>query len=177
VISGAYLPGEQQAYTQEFAEAPDGVVELPQVSSGFAPDEYSQWLAINELGLHYVTSHVVYPNDLLDDEAGEQSGWPYLRARFDKYLVWLQLAAPGMRQATAREGAMAVQRFDRLRVSLSVDGSQAKLHLDGFYDEAWLLLRTTRPPAAIEGGNLTGVATGLYLVEAHQPDLIIELEK
>ena len=63
-----------------------------------------RWVAINELRLHYVNSHFVHPDDVLDKERGAEKGWVYLRDQFEEYLMWIHLAAPGIRNLTASEG-------------------------------------------------------------------------
>jgi hypothetical protein len=177
VIAGSYLPREGfPVLVQEFAESPDGFVEYPRVTAGFEPNDYMQWTALNELALHYVISHSVNPNDLLGRVIEVRSGWPYLREKFEDYVQWLQVGAPSIRKMTAAEGAMAVQRFDRLTVSREM-GETYQITLGNFYDEAWLLLRTSDTPVTVEGGAIIEVATDLYLIEATMPHITIDFRE
>jgi hypothetical protein len=173
-ISSLYLPEEgSQTYNQEFTEASDGIIELPRTISGYDINDYQYWVAANELSLHYVSSHFNHPDDVLDLERGAEKGWPYLRDKYAAYLKWLQDTAPGLRNMTGIEGAMAVQRFSRLAMETQNDNGTLEISLGNFYDEAWLMLRSTKKPLLVDGGSLTAVTSNLYLVKATQSKIII----
>ena len=178
VISSVYLGSEEEygTYVQEFEEASDGIIELPRIGAGFLINEYMQWAAINEMSMHYVISHFVHPDDILDVERSGGYGWSFLRNQFDDYLMWLYRSAPGIRNMTAREGAMAVQRYARLGVESKIDQGNYHIMLHNFYDEAYLLMRTAFKPVKMEGGEFSKVADGLFLIHATQPDVILSVE-
>ena len=176
VVSGVYLEAEEGlAYEQEFEEAADGIIELPRVIAGYDPSEYMQWAALNELGLHYVNSHFVHPDDVFDVDNGAMTPWEELRSSFEAYVSWLNTAAPGLRNMTAQEGGAAVQRFDRLLVNSTFDGKNYQMELENFYDEAWFILRSSTPPLNVDGGSFTQIATNLYLIEALQPTITVQI--
>jgi len=175
VISGVYLPEPTGLlYEQEFSEAPDGIIEFPRVISGYEIQDYETWSALNELGLHYVNSHFVRPSEAFDMSQGEDKGWPFLNDHFNAYVGWLTQSAPGLRQMTASEGAMAVQRFARLVVkSESVNGDY-HITLGNYYDDAWLMFRTSKMPQSVQGGAIVPVASNLYLINATDSTIIIK---
>jgi len=178
VISSVYIQDDNLlGYPQEFTEAPDNIIELPRIVAGFEPSEYMIWTAINEIALHFVYSHFVHPDDVMDEERGRREGWTHHRETFDEYLLWLHTAAPKIRNMTASEGAMALQRFDRLDLSGVLDNASYTISLENFYDEAWLLMRTSFDPETIEGGSFTELTEGLYLIEARQPEVAIRFEE
>ena len=124
VIASVYLEDENgMAYQQEFMEAWDGIIELPRVSSGFDPDEYTYWAVMNELALHYVNSHFFHPDDVIRADRGGDKGWLYLRGKYEEFVKWISEAAPGLRNMTAQEGAMAIQRYDRLKFHYAMRSS------------------------------------------------------
>lgn len=175
VIASVYLPDEDDlAYEQEFIEAADGIIEFPRIIAGYEITDYMWWVAVNELGLHYVNSHFVHPDDVLAEDRGAQKGWDYLQTQFNTYVAWLSEAAPGLRNMTAQEGAMAVQRFSRLDVKTEISNGLCRVSLDNFYDEAWLMLRTSKRPLSIQGGEITPVSSGLYLIKALQSQVVIQ---
>jgi hypothetical protein len=133
------------------------------------------WAAINELGLHYVNSHFVHPFDVLNDDEGAQHDWIYLRDKFEEYVKWLSDSAPGLRNMTAKEGAMAVQRFDRLSLNSSLTAGSYRIILDNFYDEAWLMLRTDEKPLSVDGGTISQVSSNFYLIKATAPEITVEI--
>jgi hypothetical protein len=167
VIASVYInDSDKTSYEQEFTEASDGIIEVPRIISGYDPSTVSRFAAINELRLHYVNSHFVHPDDVLDPERGADQGWAYLRDHFEQYVNWLTGSAPELRNMTAREAAIAVQRFARLAMQTNTDNRTVEIELGNFYDEAWLMLRSTSQPASIEGGTFLPVSTDLYLVKA-----------
>jgi hypothetical protein len=72
---------------------------------------------------------------------------------------------------------MAVQRFSRLKVIAALEQNTYTIHLGNFYDEAWLMLRTTRQPLSITGGKITQVTSSLYLIQADKPDIQIQIKE
>jgi hypothetical protein len=174
VISGLYLSGEGGlAYQQEFSEAADGIIEFPRISGGYETPSYMRWASINELSLRYVNTHYISPSEVLTDARGPQRGWTYLHDKFEEYVKWLTDDAPGLRNLTALEGAMAVQRYARLAVMTKQTGDSLEIDLGNFYDEAWLMMRSPRAPQSVDGGKVTQVTSDLYLIQASKDHVII----
>jgi hypothetical protein len=167
---------EQTSYAQEFREASDGVIELPRVISGYEVDNVARYEAINELALHYVNSHFVHPDDVLDAERGAGHDWAYLRDQYENYIQWVSESTPAMRNMTAREAAIAVQRYARLAIKTEALGSRLQIDLGNFADEAWLMVRTRTKPLSIDGGTITPIAPDLYLIQALKPKIILDFE-
>jgi hypothetical protein len=110
---------------------------------------------------------------VLSDARGPQKGWTYLHGQFEEYVKWLSETAPGLRNLTALEGAMAVQRFARLAVKTGNADGKVDISLGNFYDEAWLMMRSSKTPLSIDGGNLTQVTSDLYLIQALKEHIMI----
>ncbi len=178
VISSLYLPGEAGlAYEQEFSEAPDGIIELPRVVGGYVLSSYFRWAAINELSLHYVNSYYISPTEVLSDASGPQLGWEYLHKQFEDYVKWVTNSAPGLQNKTALDGAMAVQRFVRLAMKTTQVNGSLEIDLGNFYDEAWLMMRTSKKPVSLDGGVITQVSSDLYLIQAQKSKIVISFEE
>jgi hypothetical protein len=175
VISSVYLPDSDGiAYTQEFREAPDGIIEFPRIESGYDyNDDGLRWDMINELSLHYVNSIFVHPDDMLDEARRDGRTWAEMDDGIRRIMKWLVDSAPGLRRMVGSEGGMAVQRFSRLKVNAKMGTDSYTIQLGGYYDEAWLLLRSSKKPKTIEGGTLTPVTTTLYLIKANRPTIVI----
>jgi hypothetical protein len=77
---------------------------------------------------------------------------------------------------TAREGAAAVQRFARLAVDARFVNGTYEISLGNFYDEAWLMLRTSNKPIEIQGGTFSSVTSDLYLIKALSSKVVIKFE-
>ena len=178
VIASIYLPdADVPAYIQEFSEAEDGIIEFPRIVSGYDPDNYMQWAAANEIWLHYTAAHFVHPDDVLDNYRTGGKPWTDLRKTLDEYLLWVYSSMPAVRNLTASEGAMAVQRFARLTPEFNCNDKECRITLDGFYDEGWLLMRTGKTPATITNGDFTQVSPDLYLIEASAANILIGFEE
>lgn len=178
VIASVYLPEPAiPAYIQEFSESADGIVELPRLLSGYDVNEYMQWTTLNEIFLHYVYAHFVHPYDILDKAINKGQSWEYFRNKLDDHLLWVYSSAPQIRNMTAREGAMAVQRFTRLEVNSKYSGNSYVIELGNFYDQAYLMMRSTLTPESIEGGKITKISSNLFLIEAQKQEVIVNFNK
>jgi hypothetical protein len=178
VIASLYINDPQKtSYEQEFTEASDGVIELPRIASDYDLSEESQFAIVNEVNLHFVNTHFVHPDDVLDPDRGALKGWARLRERYEEYVKWMTGTIPGLRSMTAREAAIAVQRFARLALKTSQRDNVLEIDLGNFYDEAWLMVRTEQRPASIQGGTITPVTSNLYLIQAVKPKVSISFEK
>ena len=173
-LSGVFLK-EDYEYEQEFCVSDDGIVELPRIISGAILDPYMRWAAFNELNFQYVNSHFIHPDDVLDEDRGAALGWNTLRDNLDGYMDWLYGAAPGLRNQTAAEASRAVQRYDCLTVDRTLENGVYRLNLQGFADEAYLLLRLDGRCQKITGGSLEQVNGSLYVLRATAPEVTVVL--
>lgn len=179
-IASVYLPDlDGHEYLQEFTESVDGVIEFPRIVAGYdmTDDEYARWAVINELSLHYVNSHFVHPDDMLDLDRHAEKGWDDLRGQYTSFISWLRDSAPGLRNTTGSEGAMAVQRFSRLAVDMRQEDGSLEILLGNFYDEAWLILRSKETPLSIDGGEIIQISTNQYLIQALDSKILILFEE
>lgn len=168
-IASSYLEdGTDLPYVQEFGVAADGIVEEPRiVSGGMVNDSYMRLAAMSEVNLHFVSTHFMHPDDLLDVDRGAAEGWEVYKTGLEGYLGWLTAAAPALRMQTATECAGAIQRFSGVTVELTAAPDAWTLELGNFADEAWLLFRANSgTPGSVEGGQLTHLTGQLYLLRA-----------
>lgn len=136
-VASIYFEGEFE-YTQEFEVAEDGIVETPRIISGYVIDSYMEIAALSELNMHFVSSHFQHPDDVLDEDRGAALGWEAMRGRLEEYMEWLYTSAPSIRNLTGTEIAGAVQRYAYLDTEVEKDGTQIRISLSNFQDEAWL---------------------------------------
>ena len=168
-IASTYFPdGTALPYVQEFGVAQDGIVEQPRIVSGsMTGDSFMRLAAVSELNMHYVSTHFMHPDDLLDVDRGAADGWAAYRTGLENYLQWLAAAAPDLRMQTGTECAGAVQRYSGLTVALEATTDAWQLTLGNFVDEAWLLFRANDGvPGAVSGGSLQHLTGNLYLLKA-----------
>ena len=179
VISGLLL-NQIFFLEDDFGIADDGLINFPRIAATYNPldpndTEDSFWMIINELTLHFVNSHFIHPDDVMDPERGAEIGWKKLSEQFEEFLAWLDKFP--LRNMTSQETVGAVQRFHNLTVHTVYDEKEIRLVLDGFYDEAYLLVRINDgSPRKTQGGVLTPISGTLYLLKAESPNVFIHLE-
>lgn len=176
IASMAFPPDSSLEYVQEFGVAADGVVEAPRIVSGsMVNNSYMRLAAVSELNMHYVSTHFMHPDDLLDEDRGAKEGWETYRKGLEDYLDWLEQSAPSIRMQTGTECAAAVQRFSGLTVSMATSDDSWDLHLGNLIDQGWLMFRANNgTPGRIRGGSLTKLTGNLYLLKATSATVHIE---
>lgn len=176
IASMAFPPDSSLEYVQEFGVAADGVVEAPRIVSGsMVNNSYMRLAAVSELNMHYVSTHFMHPDDLLDEDRGAKEGWETYRKGLEDYLDWLKQSAPSIRMQTGTECAAAVQRFSGLTVSMATSDDSWDLHLGNLIDQGWLMFRANNgTPGRVRGGSLTKLTGNLYLLKATSATVHIE---
>ena len=176
IASTYFGDGTSLPYVQEFGVATDGMVEQPRiVSGGMVDDTYMRLAAMSELNMHYVSTHFMHPDDLLDVDRGAQAGWEVYKGGFEDYLKWLSAAAPGLRKQTGTECSAAIQRYAQLTVSVQSTPKEWVVSLGNFVDEGWLFFRANEGvPGRVTGGELTRLTGDLYLLKANADTIHIE---
>lgn len=176
IASTYFEDGTDLPYVQEFGVASDGIVEQPRiVSGGMVGDSYMRLAAVSELNMHYVSTHFMHPDDLLDTDRGAKEGWEVYKGGLTDYLDWLTTSAPDLRHQTGSECSGAIQRFSSVTVSVDTTADAWTLSLGNFHDEAWLMFRANNgEPGAVSGGEITHLTGNLYLVKATDKTVTIE---
>ncbi|SER52984.1 DUF2194 domain-containing protein [Lachnobacterium bovis] len=165
VIASTYFPGGD-VYEQEFEIAKDGVVETPRIISSCILDDHMRFSAFSELNFHYVNSHFMHPDDLLDVDRGADIGWENLKGRFDNYMSWLQKSAPKLRNLTGTELGGAVQRYCNLSVEKDITKNSVNINLKGLNDEAYCFVRVNEGDVSnIKGAKLEKLTGNLYIMK------------
>ena len=178
-IASNYFQGDF-AYVQEFEVAEDGIVEQPRITSGAIVDDYMKMAALSELNMHFVNTHFLHPDDLLDEDRGAKLGWEKLKANLNNYMEWLDESAPSLRKMTGSELSGAIQRYGAVTFTKEVTEEEIRLTLENFYDKAYFMVRINEgTPGNVSGGALTHLTGNLYLLEADEATVTIErqLEK
>ena len=176
IASTYFEDGTDLPYVQEFGVASDGIVEQPRiVSGGMVGDSYMRLAAVSELNMHYVSTHFMHPDDLLDPDRGAKEGWEVYKGGLVNYLDWLATSAPDLRYQTGSECSGAIQRFSSVTVSVDTSDEAWTLSLGNFHDEAWLMFRANNgEPGAVSGGEIKHLTGDLYLVKATDKTVTIE---
>ena len=165
-------------WVQEFGVDDDGVVNTPRVISGGQIDDYMQLCALSELNLHFVNSHFMHPDDMLDPDRGAEEGWQSAYDNLNSYMDWLYGSAPQIRNLTGSEMGAAVQRWYDAAVTTDSSDDALTLMLEGLHDEAYLFVRSHDALVCgeVEGGSVEQLDGSLYLVRATSTSVRIPKE-
>lgn len=175
VIASVYLKADGvESMVQEFTVEENGIIDTPRVVSGCMLDEYAKLTAFSEFNFHYVQSHFVHPDDILDEDRGAKSGWPEMSRQFTEYLELVKNAVPDMRNLSGTDMGAATYRYCGLSVERDIKDGEIDVRLGGLSKEAYLLLRINEGKVKnTEGCTVTEVADGLYLVKAVEENIKI----
>lgn len=172
-IASTYFEGND-AYTQEFEVAEDGIIETPRIISGGILDDYMKFSAFSELNFHYVNSHFIHPDDLLDADRGAALGWEKLKSNLSNYMIWLDESAPDIRHVTGNSMAGAVQRYSMISCDKEEKDNKIILNFEGLNDEAYCFIRLNSGKAGeVSGGSLTNLVGNLYLLKINSEKVTI----
>lgn len=173
VIASTYFEGTA-AYTQEFEVGEDGIVDTPRITSGCDIDNYMMLAAFSELNFHYVQSHFLHPDDVLDEDRGASLGWSNLYNKFNEYLEYIYESVPNIRNLTGSGMAEAVREFDYLTVQRHLSENKLELDLGGFYKDAYMMVRLNEGEfVEVRGGILSHLTGNLYVM--HATESIVEM--
>ncbi|MDD2362376.1 MAG: DUF2194 domain-containing protein [Oscillospiraceae bacterium] len=174
-ISGIYIK-EDIELEQEFCVTPDGIINYPRVIAGADIDSFDRWIVFNELSFHYVNSHFIHPDDVLDPERGADKGWSVMLSKLTAHVKWIDGVAPSIRKLTASDGAKAIQRYNTISVKRTLTDKMLKLDIDNFYDSAYFIVRIKDgKPGTVVGGSLDEINTGLYILSADSAKVEISI--
>lgn len=176
IIASSYFDGEA-AYSQEFGVAEDGIIETPRITSGCIIDDYMMLAAFSELNFHYVQSHFLHPDDVLDEDRGAALGWKQLYANLGVYVDYICKAAPSIRNLTGSGMGEAVREYDKLSVQRAEKPGILELRLGGFLDEAYFIVRINEgAPITVSEGTIEHMTGNLYLLHAISDNVTIKYE-
>lgn len=175
VIASTYLrDGEGIAYEQEFQVEEDGTVSTPRIVSGCLIDEYQKIAALSELNFHYVQSHFLHPDDVLDEDRGAEEGWEKMSQEFENYLDWIYSSAPDIRSVTGSEMGVAVERYDKISMKRELKNGEMDVSLGGFAGEAQFLMRVNQGEiTGSKGCTFQKITGNLYSIQANEAELKI----
>lgn len=172
-IASIYMEGPDE-YVQEFDVSEDGIVETPRIVSGGMLDDYMRISAFAELNLHFVSSHFMHPDDLLDVDRGAELGWETLKSNINDYMGWVDESAVNIRHLTGSGMAGAVQRYVNITPNYQIDDGNISLTSTGLIDSAYYMIRTNDGSLdSAYGGELIKLNDSLYLLKAQSAKVTI----
>ena len=127
--------------------------------------------------MHYVTTHFLHPDDVMDEDRGAKLGWSKLYTDFTNEIETLYKIAPNIRRLTGSEMAGSIQRYAILTINQSKTDSGLELELGNFHSQAYVMLRFNEgQPGKVTGGDLEHLTGNLYLLHATSDKISIEVK-
>jgi len=177
IIASVYLPEEgSTSYVQEFDVSNDGMINTPRITSGEIIDDYMFLSEICELNFHYVQSHFIHPDDVLDEERGANYSWDEMFKQLDHYFSWLKNEAPDLRNLNGSQMGKAVLKYDRLSINTRDTDDQIIVDIGGFSTNAYFIIKSESTIEGIIGASYKQISDDLYLINAAKNRIIIEKE-
>ena len=152
----------------------NGIVETPRITSGTMFDNYSYMMAFSELNFHFVQSHFMHPDDVLDEDRGAANGWSVMKESLDQYMEWVYESVPLIRNLNGSGMADAVEAYDGLSVQRTLTKDGIHIELGGFQGEAFLMVRINEGALKeVRGGSIDYITGNLYLLTAESASVDI----
>lgn len=164
-ISSLYnIDPDGYAYSQEFEVAPDGIVELPRITSGFQNPDYQKWDMINGVNVFGVFSHFIHPDDVIAEDRNYSLSWEQLYQNFIDYMEFFHKRYAWMRALTASEASMVVESYDKAKVFINQDEHTIRGYINRFSSDLYFILRTDKRITNEVNCSVKKIANNSYLV-------------
>lgn len=165
---------DDDQYEQEFEKSADGILEMPRLSSGYNK-EFSLWVAFNSITLMGVFSHFIHPDDVMDDERGENKSWAELYKQYDGIMSEIHSNFHWLKPMTASQGGNILSKvsdckFDFVKTSTGMKGICNKEYNDNYF-----VLRSTKKVSPVENCTIIKIDNGIYLINASKSSFEINL--
>lgn len=161
-------PADKKAYYQEFERQPNGVYEIPRISSGHAASGLMYWQEIGVLNYNGTFAHFVHPDEIFYEES-KDSSWSEMEAGLKNFMHDVNRRFPWLTATTASESIPYYSDYFDMdyRVQRMADGME--LYTWGCSGELRFLLRTAHEIDRTEDCTAERADDGVYLIRTHAP--------
>ncbi|MGE5703077.1 MAG: DUF2194 domain-containing protein, partial [Clostridia bacterium] len=163
-------------YTQEFSVAPDGMLEMPRITSGYADTEITDWYIANAMTSIGVFSHFVHPDDILDSGRSKDKTWPVLSKEYRKMMGKVYQNYPWLRSLTASGAGEKLREYVKAEVYLEHKDNRIFGYINNFSQDMYFVLRTKKQITGTKQCDVVNIDEGVYLVYTTSPKFEIGLE-
>ena len=175
-IYSAIYVGDEAGFEQEFNVLENGTINLPRLYSGMELPSISEYMMLNELSYHYIVSHFIHPDDILDEERRSEEGFEFMSQKYAELMDYVN--SLGLRNTTASEAGAALQRYQITNVNQTYSENKLTLEISGIHDEVYYFLKTNgKEIKGVSGCEIREVAENYYLLTINQNLVEIEMEQ
>ncbi|OXS52645.1 hypothetical protein B1A99_32845 [Cohnella sp. CIP 111063] len=164
------------SYVQEFEIAPDGIVEMPRITSGYSEAPDMLWLEASVMTAHGYFSHFIHPDDLLDEHRGKKKGWKNLYQDFGNLLDRISDTYPWLKAQTSGDAAMHVAAVLNSRITRKQSEEKLAVDIENYRTKQYFILRTDKKIGKLTHCHVQLIDENTYLVEATNAHFNIELK-
>ena len=174
-IYASLYTGDNSSFEQEFDVLDNGTVNFPRLYSKMEISNESEFVLINELAYHYVFSHFMHPDDILDEERRSEEGFEYMTNKYIELIDFVNKSK--IRNTTVSEAAGAVERYQVNSVNREYNDNKLVLKISGIYDEVYYFLKTNgKTIKNITGCDYEEISENYYLLTIDSNKVEIEME-
>lgn len=175
VISSLYdTDFTNRSYVQEYGMSPDGIIELPRVTSGYFSIPYDIWLEANTITSIGIFSHFIHPDDLMDVHRSNNKKWDDLYKDFVSMLDRLQDTYPWLRSMTSTEAGLDLVKVQQMQ--MQVEHQENEINVQTTASDKlthYYILRSKHKITKNHGCNVQLIDENTYLVTAWEADFSI----
>ena len=135
-------------------------------------------IAFSELNFHYVQSHFMHPDDVLDEDRGASLGWETMHENLEEYMKYIYQNAPNIEDVTGSGMAHAVETFAALSVDRTEMENGLALDIGGFATKASFMLcinDDTKVVKTVKGATIEQLTRRIYMLHAYDSHVEIQL--
>lgn len=164
------------SYVQEFEVAPDGVIEMPRITSGYFDTEYTRWLEANVVTTHGFISHFLHPDDLLDKERNAGKEWKGLFEDFTSMLNRMESTYPWIRSDTSNHAALNLGFVLSSQMTRETTKNAVSVQLENQQVTQYFILRSDKKIGRLTNCDVKKIDELTYLVTTDDENFSIELK-
>ncbi len=166
---------EREAYIQDFEKSPDGILELPRVSSGYMRNDQFDWETINVINFIGVFSHFVHPDQIFYEES-QGLTWREMSEDFESLMKEIQENYGWLRSSTASQGAEYLEEYFNVDYRIVEKPDEMTIYCWGYKKESYFIMKTTKKIIRYEGCQVEHIDDNAYLVKISQPEVKLKFE-
>ena len=162
-------PADKKAYYQEFERQPNGVYEIPRISSGHAASGLMYWQEIGVLNYIGAFAHFVHPDEIFYEES-QDSSWGEMEVGLKNFMHDVNRRYPWLTATTISESLPFFSDYFDMdyRVRRTAEGME--LYTWGCSGELRFLLRTAHEIDRTEGCTAEPADDGAYIIHISAPE-------
>lgn len=162
-------PADKKAYYQEFQRRPNGVYEIPRISSGHAASGLMYWQEIGVLNYNGTFAHFVHPDEIFYEES-KDSSWREMEIGLKNFMHDVNRRFPWLTTTTISESLPYYSDYFDMDYRVRRTDEGMELYTWNCRGELRFLLRTAREIARTEDCTAEIVDDGVYLIRMSAPE-------